>query len=154
MIYLECKPDYALVRALTGISKREIIHEFKGKFEVCKRVNNSTNCKGMIDEDPGSVQPRYVNTLKPANDLSSYDIRVLRDNDKSNYLIVLCPRLEEWILGAAQEAGLNVREFGLSNRGGQLHQEINASLAKFEKLLAELKNSNRLRTLRGLLERR
>lgn len=154
MIYLECRPDYALVRALTHIPKRDIIHDFKGKFEVCKRLEKSEGSKGLIDEDPSSFQPRYIRSLKQETDLSNHDINIRRDSTNGNLLIILRPRLEEWILGAALEAGRDVRTFGLPNNGKQLHQIINVSLDKFENLLEELKTSDRLKTLKRLLERK
>ena len=153
MIYIECKPDLVLVRSLTNITRRGITHEFKGKGEICNRLRKQTNCKGLLDEDPASPQPRYVKEAKLENDLPEYGLKVLHDSSNNNYIIVLCPRLEEWVLKAAQEAGTKVSKYNLPNNAAKLHQEINISLDKFESLLEDLKNSSsRLKNLKGLLE--
>lgn len=153
MIYVECHPDRSLVRSLTNITKRGIIHEFKGKGEICNRLRKQTNCKGLIDEDPSSGQPAYIKESGLEKDLPEHDIKVLHHSSTDNYLIILCPRLEEWTLNAAREANIDVRKYNLPNNAVSLHREINISLDKFERLLEDLKNvSNRLKTLRRLLE--
>ena len=154
MIYVECKPDLALVKSLTNVTRRGITHEFKGKGEICNRLRQQTNCKGLIDEDPSSGQPRYVKEARLENDLSEHEIKVLHDNTNNNYIIVLCPRLEEWVLKAAREAGIDVRKYNLSNDAAKLHREINLSLDKFEDLLDDLKITGRLKALKNLLEER
>ncbi len=62
MIYLECNPDKALVKAL-GITKKEIFHT-GNKGNVCKRLQKSKNSKGTVDEDPSSIQPNYIKKLQ------------------------------------------------------------------------------------------
>lgn len=154
MIYVECKPDLALVKSLTNVTRRGITHEFKGKGEICNRLRKQTNCKGLLDEDPSSAQPRYIKEARLVNDLSEHEIKVLHDGTNNNYLIVLCPRLEEWILKAAQQAGKDVRKYDLPNDAAKLHREINISLDRFDNLLEELKDSSsRLKTLKRLLEK-
>ena len=153
MIFIECKPDLALLKSLTSIPRREITHEFKGKGEICNRLRKLSNCTGLIDEDPDSGQPLYVKEAKLENDLSEHEIKVLHHSQTDNRLIVLCPTLEEWILRATRQAGINIRNYSLPNNARRLHREINISLDKFEKLLEDLKgSSSRLKTLKGLLE--
>ena len=153
MIYIECKPDFTLVKSLTSITRRGITHEFKGKGEICNRLRRQTNCKGLIDEDPSSGQPSYVKEAELENEFSEHGIKVLLHRQTGNRLILLCPRLEEWILGAAREAGKDVTDYSLPNNGHRLHREINIGLDKFEKLLEALKDSSdRLKTLKRLLE--
>lgn len=154
MIFVECKPDLTLVKSLTNITRRGITHEFKGRGEICNRLRKQSGCKGLLDEDPPSAQPRYIKEARLENDLSEHEIKVLRD-DNNNYLIILCPRLEEWILGAAREAGKDVRKYNLPNNAAKLHREINITLDKFVKLLEDLKDSSRrLKILKSLLEKR
>lgn len=155
MIYLECKPDAALVRGLTGLTRRQIVHEFKGKYDVCKRVSGQTECKALVDEDPGSIQPPYLARINLARELSQQDLKVFRDESRSNLVVVMCPKLEDWILKAAEEAGLDVREhrYGLPAGARRLHQVINADLSKFERLLQDLLEHppSRIQRLRSLL---
>lgn len=151
MIYVECKPDFALVKSVTRIPKREIIHE-KNKPGVCKRLEKQRNRKGLVDEDPSSTQPSYMRKLKLEDDLFQAELKVFHDESNGNYLFVLCPRLEDWILKAAKQAGLNVQKYGLPSVPERLHRVINLDLDKFERLLEDLKDSKRLKTLKGLLE--
>lgn len=154
MIFVECKPDLALVRSLTNIPRREIIHEFRGKGGICNQLKQQTHCRAMIDEDPSSIQPRYVkNAILEAN-LAEHGIKVLHDNANGNRMVVLSPRLEEWIIQAATETGVDLRQYNLPSDGTKLHAKINANLDRFESLLKELKHkgSGRLKALKSLLE--
>jgi hypothetical protein len=151
VIYVECKPDFALVKSVTKIPKREIAHE-KNKPEVCKRLKKQRNCKGLVDEDPLSSQPPYMGEIKLEDDLFRAELKIFHDESNENYLFVLCPRLEDWILEAAKEAHLGMKKYGLPDTPEKLHREINLDLSKFENLLTDLKNSQRLKALRKLLE--
>ncbi len=150
MIYVECNSDYALVKSVTHTSKKEFNHA-ANKGKICNQLRKQRNCKGLVDEDPLSSQPGYMKEARLENDLREHEIKVLHD-DRNNYLIVLCPRLEEWILRAASEAGIDVRKYNLPNDAAKLHQEININLDKFAKLLEDMKDSRRLKTLKRLLE--
>jgi len=142
MIYTECKPDSALVKTL-GVPKKEIIH-LGGKPEVCKQLEKRKNWKGLIDEDPFSVQPPYLKKLQVRENLSDYELKVLNDNSNNNDLIVLCPRLEEWVLKATKEADIDIKKYNLPDDGERLHKEINIDIDKFEKLIKDLKGKSRM----------
>ena len=143
MIYTECKPDSCLVRTL-GIPKKQIIH-LGGKPEVCKQLAKREDWKGLIDEDPFSVQPPYLKRLQVKGNLSGdYGFMVLHDNSKNNDLFVLCPLLEEWVLKAAKEAGIDIKKYNLPDDGEQLHKEINLDLRKFERLMKDLKEKSKM----------
>lgn len=152
MIYVECKPDFALVKFITRIAKREIVHELN-KPEICKRLAKHSNCKGLVDEDPGSEQPQYIKNLKVVNDLYQEGLRVLYDEPRNNHIIVLCSILEDWILKAARETNLNMDKYPLPNTPAKLHKVINLNLDKFERLLEDLreKDSERLKALGRIL---
>ncbi|MHA1322832.1 MAG: hypothetical protein ACTSRL_08540 [Candidatus Helarchaeota archaeon] len=87
MIRVECDPDYMLVRTLTNFSKRYIIHH-GGKFEICKALKNSENSKGVIDEDPGYPQPKYIEKLVISEDLPALNLKVFNDEIRNN--VELC----------------------------------------------------------------
>lgn len=153
MIYVECKPDQTLVQTLTGLPTREIIHE-QNKFEVMKKLGNGMNTRGMIDEDPGSNQPAYLNRMQVFSELSQDGLKVLRDEDKGNQVILLCPRLEECIIRAASDAHVDLRDqrYNLPNTASRLHREITFDLRKMTRLVQALRDSHRLRTLQQLLQ--
>jgi hypothetical protein len=142
MIYTECKPDSALVKTL-GISKKQIIH-VGNKPDVCKRLEKHKNCNGLVDEDPFSVQPLYLKKLQEKENLSDCGLKILNDNSKNNDLIILCPRLEEWVLKAAKEADLDISRYNLPDDGEQLHKVINLDIRKFETLIKDLKGKSEM----------
>jgi hypothetical protein len=142
MIYTECKPDSVLAKTL-GIQKKDIIH-LGGKPEVCKQLEKRENWKGLIDEDPFSIQPPYLKKLEVKENLSDYELKVLNDNSNNNDLIVLCPRLEEWMLKATKEAEIDIKKYNLPDDGERLHKEINIDIDKFEKLIKDLKGKSRM----------
>ncbi|MDL1956249.1 MAG: hypothetical protein LWW95_04240 [Candidatus Desulfofervidus auxilii] len=152
MIYVECDPDFVLVKSITNISKREIIHE-GGKGNVCKKLKKNQNSKGLVDEDPISSQPKYVEKMKVEENFSAHGIKVLYDNSNNNYLFVLCPRLEEWILRATKEAKIDIKKYGLPNDAEKLHKIINIRIDKFERLIEDLKEKSKMvKTLRKLIK--
>ena len=149
---VECNPDKLLVKKL-GVPKKSIIHA-GSKSEVCKRLEKKmTNSVGLIDEDPFSVQPRYIRKLKVLENPQRFGIKVLFDEEKNNSIIVLSPRLEEWIIEASREARIDLEKYKLPRDGNTLHKVINSNLSKFENLLDELINkSERVEVLKNILE--
>jgi len=149
MILLECAPDEALVRAL-GCPKRQCKH-FAGKSRVCSWLENSTGDVGLVDEDPNTAQPPYFRHLSLSED--EHGILLYEDREREHRLIVLRPRLEEWLITGAQESKLSIGNFGLSDRGNDLHREIISRLPSVMKLLDHLlaAGSPRLRHLQSLL---
>lgn len=58
MIFVECDADFILIKSITNIPKRQIIHPIgANKFEVCKSLEKHNNCIGLVDEDPYTLQP-------------------------------------------------------------------------------------------------
>ncbi len=148
MIYLECYSDEALVKAF-GVHKKGIFHSYS-KGNVCKKLEKGFKSKGLVDEDPFSTQPSYVGKLKTNS--HEYDIKLLYDEIAKNHLIVLCPRLEDWILKAAKEAGINIKEYSLPDDANELHKIINTKLDKFIFLIEDIKKrSNMLITLEKMI---
>ena len=138
MIYVECKADEALVRTLTGLPRREVIHELKGKPEVVNQVRSRSNTRGLVDEDPQQLQPPYLERMRIVQYMPERGLRVLGDGARGNHLVVLCPRLEEWIVRAAREAGVDLGRYGLPNNPLELHKVINVNLTRFGGLVAAL----------------
>jgi len=52
MIFVECKPDYELIKLLITSLKVKIVHA-GSKGEVCKAVLRHDRSIGIIDEDSG-----------------------------------------------------------------------------------------------------
>jgi len=149
MIYVECYADLALVKSLTNLPRKEIAHEFKGKGGICGRLREKPHRLGVVDEDPSKTQPRYIKETKLVQDFPAHGIRVLHHSSSNNYLIVLCPYLEVWILAAANEATIDVGEYSLPKDAKKLRETIKFDSRKFEKLLSDLTNSARLKSLKA-----
>jgi hypothetical protein len=149
-LYIECKADEALVLAL-GIPKREVEHA-ANRAGVCAQLARHNNVTGMVDEDPDSVPQSYMRSLPQES--WEHSIRVLRDEERGNWLIALSPRLEEWLVQTAKGVSLKMTDFGFeSDNGVQLHGEINHRLGSLVQLVeALLKNkSQRILRLQSLL---
>ncbi|RLE45364.1 MAG: hypothetical protein DRJ31_11380 [Candidatus Methanomethylicota archaeon] len=110
MRYLaECLPDTLLVKTLT---KRKVMH-IGGKARLIKKMLKSEKrCKGIIDEDPRSLQPPQLKNFSQMRILETVKLKLYTD-PKGNELIILSPRFEEWILTAARESGLKLTSYNL-----------------------------------------
>jgi len=100
MIFVECKPDWTLVKVLIEEFPTNIIHS-GNKSGVCKRLGKSNNCVGLVDEDPRSIQPSFLEHLDLEYELDELQIQVKNDNETKNRLIILKPKIEEWIIETA-----------------------------------------------------
>lgn len=150
MIYPECEADTALVKAF-GIPRKEVEHSH-GKGNVCNRLEKTKNSKGLVDEDPLSAQPTYIGRLKPL--LNKHGVKLLLDEKNQNHLIVLCPRLEDWILNVTKEVNIDVLKYGLPNDPNRLREALNIKLDKFKDLIDNIKQkSEMLKTLEEFIKR-
>ena len=153
MIYVECKPDKLLVQMLTGWPGREIIHE-NDKYRVMKTLSRQQDGRAMVDEDPNANQPAYFSKMQVTQEFSNMGLRVLREESRGNRTVVLCPRLEEWVIRGANEAGISLTDprYNLPNSGNALHRVINADHRKLERLVEDLASTPRFRALWELLQ--
>jgi hypothetical protein len=149
MIFVECKPDLLLVQKITGISKKEVLHS-GNKGEVIKNLSRSKNSIGLIDEDPGDSQPKYIASMLLLKDDRNSDLKIYSDN-KNNFLVVLCPVLEEWILKTAALEKIKMADYNLPGNVSRFHKTINLNLLKFEMLLESLLTSKRIIALKSVL---
>jgi len=101
----------------------------------------------LVDEDPGSAVQTYMKAL--LQESWEHGIRVLIDKQRENRIVVLSPRLEEWLVQTAKEAGLQMTDFGFeSDNGIQLHREINQRLRNEQRLVEALLKAKSQRILR------
>ena len=117
-VFVECYPDTAVMQAL-GVSRKQLRHE-RCKGEVVKKVLKLGDAIGLIDEDPNSGQPR---------DLASYELvqasaglrLLVRRNDANRKLIMVCPRLEDWMIQRAKATGIQPEDYDLPRDPDRLH---------------------------------
>jgi hypothetical protein len=149
-IVVECNADEALAQAV-GITPRNIEHSL-GRGRVCKRLEQLHRATGMVDDDPGVSKPFYFNGLTELKwDLG---IRLFDDKERGNRILVLSPRLEEWLVQSARQTGFKMTDYGFgSDNGIRLHAEINQRLKNVKALVSSLleHKSRRLLYLKSLL---
>ena len=134
-VFVECKADEMTVVTL-GVPKRSVTH-FEGKGEVCNALREQTSATGLVDEDPFAAQPSYLKALKAADPEDG--IKVLVDQERQNRVIVICPRLEDWLVATVRNEGVDLNEFGFTAKDARwLHAEINERLPALDKLLRAL----------------
>ncbi len=153
MIVVECKPDAALFEKL-GFPRKSIQHRATfGKGEVLRRMEGSRGVRLVVDEDPLQGQPPLLTGL-PIQDLPQYHLKVAYKGQNS--VIIVCPRLEEWLLWLAKQADVDPVDYGLPGEARSLHKVVNKRLDNLEKFLEDLLTKQRsgeiLQVLRTLLD--
>lgn len=150
MIYLECYTDEALVKAL-GVHNNDIFHS-GNKGNVCKNLAKVQKSIGLVDEDPSSAQPSYIGKLKAKSNTD--DMKLMFDEKNKNYLVILCPRLEDWILKAAKQSKINMKDYNLPDDAYELHKVNFKSMKNFTKLIEDMekRKCTMLRALSTLLK--
>jgi hypothetical protein len=149
-LVVECSADEALAQAV-GIPPRNIEHAL-GRGRVCKRLEQLNGVTGMVDDDPGVSKPAYFKCLAELK--WDHGIRLLDDKARGNRIVVLSPRLEEWLVQSVKQSGLKMTDYGFgSDNGVQLHAEINQRLESLGKLAAGLleRKNQRLLYLQSML---
>ncbi len=132
MVFVEGKPDRVLLIAI-GLSKKKItIAGSKGN--VCNRLRNKNNVKGVVDEDPDSAQPSYIRELvKKSEDCN---LICYYDNTNQNSLIVIKPDLEKWITSWVKRQKIDITKYFLSDDSKELKRSINQRLDKFHNFIS------------------
>lgn len=133
-MHVECKPDEQLLHSL-GHSRKNIKHH-NDKGRVCNELRDGESLIGMVDEDPGAAQPKYFNQLRETD--HQHNIKIYNDPANRSKLIVICPRLEDWIIKACQLSDIKPSEFGFSNKPNELHKNINFRLEPLGDLIRKL----------------
>lgn len=133
-VVVECTPDESLVKNL-GFTSSQVKHQ-PNKGEVCSYLLKNPGLIGMVDADPDSAQPGFLNNC--AIVLNKYDVTVYQHNTQNVRLIVLNPDLEGWLIKYSKQSGLNPKNFGLPNTSKALHKEVLQKLPKLEKLISAL----------------
>lgn len=118
-VLVECYPDTALVRFL-GIPRKQILHE-RSKGNVINRLRGLPDAVGIVDEDPASGQHRDLANYQVVK--AAEGLRLLaRPGGRGQKLIVLCPRLEEWLMQRAKVCGIDPKDHHLPGTARALHR--------------------------------
>jgi hypothetical protein len=140
-VLVECNADEAVLRAL-GVSKKQLRHE-RCKGEVVKRVLKFDCETGLIDEDPSSAQPRELDNYEQVQAAEGLCLLSPRD-DKNKRIVVICPRLENWLIARAKSSGIRPEDFGLPSDLDRLHSIPRYEQKEgFRRFLTELKEQDK-----------
>jgi len=134
-VVVECNPDEILVKAL-GLGRKEVRHQ-GNKGDVCNYLEKEGAKIGMVDEDPGSAQPKYLNSFELLEE--KFEVRKLLNKKLDQIILIIKPRLEEWILSQCMKSKVNPRDFNLPADAKGLKKVINLKLNKFNDLVIKLK---------------
>jgi hypothetical protein len=140
-IAVEYYPDEAVLRAL-GVPRRQLLHEAR-KGEVFNWLRNTPRGMGMADEDPTSTQPRDRCNYQQV-EASEGLLLLTRCGSGGQRLIVVCPRLEDWLMQRAEACGVDPRRYHLPDTAKELHDTPRYELKDgFRRFLAELNGLDR-----------
>lgn len=132
MILVGCKADLLLAKFLAA---GRVVKHCDGKGPLCERLEKGQGLIGLVDEDPGVGWPRYLRELarpaRGAEKCHNTQSFAMRRGDK---IVMLCPRLEEWILEACERQKL-------ASRHSVLAESLNGFTSSFGKSLVSSKSS-------------
>lgn len=102
-MYIEGIPDQQLIQSLRpSLSRRNVI-QAGTLSKVILKVASKVEVIGMIDEDPMKPRPTSFQSFKKEKN-RKYEIEIYQHPTTKSRLIVLCPRLEEWIIYICKNA--------------------------------------------------
>jgi hypothetical protein len=117
-VLVECNADEVVLRAL-GLPRKQLLH-FGGKYELVKKLKERAHDVGMIDEDPGKGQPKDLNSYRQTD--CAEGLRLLaRQGSGGQKLVVICPKLEDWLIDRATSSGIRPEDYGLPGDPDRLH---------------------------------
>jgi hypothetical protein len=141
-VLVECDADEVVLRNL-GVAKKQLSH-FGGKNKVITRLRDLPGVVGMVDEDPGSTQHGDLRASYRQAE-SAEGLRLLiRQGSGGQRLVVICPKLEDWLIARAKSSGIRPENYGLPSDPDRLH-----SIPRYEQkqnflsFLTELKERDR-----------
>jgi len=123
-VLVECNADEVVLRAL-GVTKKQLLH-FGGKGNVINRLKELPGATGIVDEDPASAHTEGLRLLT-------------RQGKGGQRLILVCPKLEDWLIHRAKSMGVEPENYGLPADPNRLHSIPRYEQKEgFRRFLAEL----------------
>ena len=118
-VLVECDADEVVIRNL-GVTKKQLSH-FGGKDKLINRLKKLPGAVGVVDEDPASIQHPDLKASYRQEE-SAERLRLLARQGKGGQkLIVVCPKLEDWLIDRARLSGIRPEEYGLPSDPDRLH---------------------------------
>ena len=141
MILIECFNDEELVKQL-GFVKKQYKH-MANKPAVVKGLRVESGI-GIVDEDQESDQPDDMKFYHIIDTVGSIK---LKRKDSIRFLIVISPRLEEWIYIVARRNKIIPEDYGLPKEARKLPKIPDHKFKEFLKILIE-NNDSEIKTIR------
>ena len=117
-VLVECDADEAVLRAL-GLPRKQLLH-FGGKYELVKKLKERAHDLGMVDEDPGKVQPQDMGSYRQTDSAEGLHL-LTRQGSAGQRLVIVCPKLEDWLIQRAKSSGIRPEDYGLPSDPDHLH---------------------------------
>jgi hypothetical protein len=147
MLYVECYPDEVLARTL-GVPRREVKYEH-GKGNITNRLSKLPAGTGMLDEDAGGFQPRELRNYRRVKQTGKL-VLMEHANSSAKRLVLVCPRLEEWLYERAAACGVNPGDFSLPDTAARLHSIPRyEQKPKFVEFLKQLQADSEMQCLKN-----
>jgi len=137
-VLIECNADYIVLRNI-GVQKKQLFH-FAGKDKLINRLRNLPGAFGVVDEDPASIQHPDLKASYRQTDSAEGLHLLARQGSGGQRLVMICPKLEDWLIERAKSSGIRPKDYGLPSDPDKLH-----SIPRYEqkegfcRFLAELK---------------
>jgi hypothetical protein len=141
-VLVECNADEAVLRAL-GFPRKQLLH-FPGKYELVRKLKDRAHDVGMVDEDPGKGNPPQDMRNYRQTDSAEGLHLLARQGSGGQRLVVVCPKLEDWLIARAKSSGIRPEDYGLPSDPDRLHSIPRYEQKKgFPHFLAELKEQDK-----------
>ena len=115
MLYVECYADEAVAKVL-GVPSRSIRH-VHGKGNIENRLRRLEAGTGLMDEDISGFQPR---DYRPTDQVGNL-LLLTHATTATKRIVLIRPRLEEWLIARATVHNLKLADFGLPDSPDRLH---------------------------------
>ncbi|MFH1716205.1 MAG: hypothetical protein ABIF19_02545 [Planctomycetota bacterium] len=141
-VLVECSADEVVLRSM-GVPKKQLFH-FGGKDKLITRLRDMPGAVGMVDEDPASTQHRDLKASYRKADSAEGLHLLTRQGSGGQRLVIVCPKLEDWLMERAKSSGIRPEDYGLPSDPDRLH-----SIPRYEQrqnflhFLTELKDRDR-----------
>ena len=149
MLYVECYPDEMLARTL-GVPRCEVKHEH-GKGNITNRLRRLDAGKGLLDEDAPGFQPAELKNYRRVKQTGRL-VLMEHTSSAAKQLVLVCPRLEEWLYERAAACGVKPTDYGLPDSAAKLHSIPRyEEKPKFVEFLKRLQNDLEMQCLKSWL---
>ena len=150
----ECYIDTNLVETLLqiGTGKEHAVNHQKGCNNVaCTMRKNDGFAVGVVDTD--KQQPPYWDEFLPIEE--SHHLSLKKHESRSQYVILINPALERFLLDCVKEAELDLQDYGLPSNFDEfrhLTKDVDSKReTKFKNLFKALQNHKEMQILASVL---